>query len=104
MKALHARKDFIENHPKKIEICRMILDARKDKKCITFCPTIKFAESIKRGITLHSGKKEFDDFNNATYGVLNSSKALNEGVDIKGLSVGIRMNINSSKITTTQTT
>ena len=110
MKALHARKDFIENHPKKIEVCRMILDARKDKKCITFCPTIKFAESIKRGITLHSGKKEsenkkaIDDFNNATYGVLNSSKALNEGVDIKGLSVGIRMNINSSKITTTQTT
>ena len=28
MKALHARKDFIENHPKKIEICRMILDAK----------------------------------------------------------------------------
>ena len=108
MKALHARKDFIENHPKKIEICRIILDARKDKKCITFCPTIKFAESIKRGTTLHSGKKEsenkkaIEDFNNASSGILNSSKALNEGVDLKGLSVGIRMNINSSKITTVQ--
>lgn len=108
MKALHARKDFIENHPKKIETCRMILDARKDKKCITFCPTIKFAESIKRGTTLHSGKKEsenkkaIEDFNNSASGVLNSSKALNEGVDLKGLSVGVRMNINSSKITAVQ--
>ena len=108
MKTLHARKDFIENHPKKIEVCRMILDSRKDKKCITFCPTIKFAESIKRGVTLHSGKKEsenkkaIEDFNNATSGILNSSKALNEGVDLKGLSVGIRMNVNSSKITTVQ--
>lgn len=108
MKTLHARKDFIENHPKKIEICRIILDSRKDKKCITFCPTIKFAESIKRGVTLHSGKKEsenkkaIEDFNNAASGILNSSKALNEGVDLKGLSVGIRMNVNSSKITTVQ--
>lgn len=108
MKCLHARKDFIENHPKKIEVCRRILDARKDKKCITFCPTIKFAESIKRGSTLHSGKKEsenrktIEDFNKASNGILNSSKALNEGVDLKGLSVGIRMNINSSKITSVQ--
>lgn len=103
MKALHARKAFIENHPKKIEICRQILDARKDTKCITFCPTIKFAEAIKRGIVLHSGKKAsenkkaIDDFNNATIGVLNSSKMCREGCDISGLTTGIIMDVDSSK-------
>ena len=36
MKALKARKDFVMSHPKKIEIARKILDARSNKKCITF--------------------------------------------------------------------
>lgn len=103
MKALHARKVFIENHPKKIEVCRQILDARKNTKCITFCPTIKFAETIKRGIVLHSGKKAsenkkaIDDFNKATIGVLNSSKMCREGCDIAGLTTGIIMDVDSSK-------
>ena len=103
MKALHARKAFIENHPKKIEVCRQILDARQDTKCITFCPTIKFAESIKRGIVLHSGKKAsenkkaIEDFNVATEGVLNSSKMCREGCDIAGLTTGVIMDVDSSK-------
>lgn len=74
MKALHARKAFIENHPKKIEICRQIVDARKDTKGVMFCPTIKFANQIKRGMVLHSkqkaseNKKIITNFNNATTG------------------------------------
>ena len=74
MKALHARKAFIENHPKKIEICRQIVDARQDTKGVMFCPTIKFASQIKRGNVLHSkqkaseNKKIITDFNNATIG------------------------------------
>lgn len=109
MRALKKRKDFIFNHPKKIEVCRQILDARQDKKCITFCPTIKFAESIKRGVVLHSGKKAaenkkiIEEFNKVETGVLQTNKMANEGIDIKGLSVGIKMNVNSSKITSVQT-
>lgn len=74
MKALHARKAFIENHPKKIEICRKIVDARQDTKGVMFCPTIKFASQIKRGNVLHSkqkaseNKKIIADFNNTTIG------------------------------------
>ena len=109
MKALHARKAFIENHPKKIEVCRQIIDARQDTKGIMFCPTIKFANSIKRGVVLHSGKKDsenkrtIDEFNKADKGWLASSRMLNEGADIQGLTVGIKMNVDSSKITSVQT-
>lgn len=109
MRALHGRKNFIENHPKKIEICQKILDARTNTKCITFCPTIKFAESIKRGVVYHSKRKAAENkaireaFNKASTGVINTSKALNEGADISGLTVGIKMNVNSSKITSLQT-
>ena len=85
MRALHARKAFIENHPKKIEVCRQIIDARQDNKGIMFCPTIKFANSINRGVILHSGKKDsenkktIEEFNKAEKGWLASSKMLNEG-------------------------
>ena len=48
-------------HPKKFEIADKILDARKDKKCITFCATIKDSEHFKdRGPLLHSKKKKKD--------------------------------------------
>lgn len=108
MKALHTRKSFIQSHPKKLEVCKKILSKRKDKKCLTFSPTIKDAEKIKIGYVLHSkqssklNKEIIDKFNAASSGVLNSSKALDEGVDLKGLSVGIIMNIDSSKIRKTQ--
>lgn len=84
-KALRDRKDYIMNHPEKIEITKMILNARKDKKCITFSSTIKVAEKIGIGYVLHSGqtkkkrgmtKEEFDALET---GVLNTSKALDCG-------------------------
>lgn len=108
MKALHARKAFIENHPKKIEICRQIVDARKDTKGVMFCPTIKFANQIKRGMVLHSkqkaseNKKIITNFNNATTGWLATSHMIDEGADIQGLTVGIQMGVDSSKIRATQ--
>lgn len=110
MDRLRKRKKFVQSHPKKFEIARKILDAREDKKCITFCSTIKDAEqlSIKGEYVLHSkqSKKSNEEalnaFNQATTGVLHSSKAVNQGVDVKGLSVEIIMNTDSSKITKTQ--
>ena len=107
-RSMRARKMFIQNHPKKFEIAKKILEARKDKKCITFSSTIKQAESFGSGYVLHSkksekqNKKALEDFSKATCGVLHSSKAVNQGVDVPGLSVGIILSIDSSKITKQQ--
>lgn len=105
---LKKRKKFIQSHPKKIEICKKILNARTDKKCITFSATIKDAESIGIGEVLHSKKSKktneeiLKTFNDSKKGVINSSKALDTGVDCKGLSVGIILSTDSSKIRATQ--
>lgn len=107
-RAMRARKEFIQKHPKKFEIAKKILEARKDKKCITFSSTIKQAESFGSGYVLHSkksdkeNKKTLEAFNNAKAGVLHSSKAVNQGVDVPGLSVGIILSVDSSKITKQQ--
>lgn len=106
MNALQKRKKFVQNHPHKFEIARKILDARKDKKCITFSATIKDSETlaIKGEYVLHSKKskkdndKTLEEFNKSNTGVLNTSKACDCGVDIKGLSVGIILSTDSSKI------
>lgn len=110
MRCMRLRKQFVQSHPKKIEICRKILAARSDKKCITFSATIKDSEALKVGSVLHSkqSKKQNDavltKFKNATSGVLCTSKAADAGVDIPGLSVGVIMSIDSSKIRKTQRT
>lgn len=106
--AMRKRKEFVQNHPKKVEIAQKIIDARSDKKIITFCSTIKQAESIKRGFVVHSGvaKKKnritIEEFSKMKTGVINSSKALTEGLDCPGLSVGIILSTNSSKTKKTQ--
>lgn len=108
MRQVQLRKKFIASHPKKIEICQKILNARKNKKCITFSSTIEDAEKIGCDFILHSKQKKalnkeiLDKFNACKSGSIASSKALTTGVDVKGLSVGIIMNVNSSKIVKTQ--
>lgn len=54
-RTLAARKKFIQNHPKKLDIANLILEHRQDKKCITFSSTISMAEKIKYG-KAYSGK------------------------------------------------
>lgn len=109
LKALKGRKAFVQSHPKKFEIARKILDARKDKKCITFSATIKDAEFLNnKEFVLHSKKSKKQNneilelFNNATVGTIHSSKSCDQGVDIRGLSVGIILSTDSSKIRKTQ--
>ena len=43
-----------------------------------------------------------NSFNNSDIGVMHTSKALDAGVDIQGLNVGIILNVNSSKVTSVQ--
>ena len=45
MQLMQKRKKFVMSHPKKFEIAKKIIEARKDKKIITFSATIKDAES-----------------------------------------------------------
>ena len=106
--SLKKRKEFVMNHPKKVEITRKILQARQDRKAITFSATIKQAEQIKVGSVIHSGKTKkknritLDEFNRMSSGVINSAKSLDEGVDIKGLSLAIILCNTSSQTQKTQ--
>lgn len=108
MKALQARKNFVQKHPKKFEIAKKILEARKTSKAITFNGTIKDCEQYGFGIVIHSQKskkdnsKALEEFNKAKSGVVHSSKALIEGVDVKGLNLAIILHNTSSSTERTQ--
>jgi superfamily II DNA or RNA helicase len=103
MRTMTKRKAFINNHPKKVEIAKKIIEARSDKKIITFSNNVKMAESIGVGdvYTGRISKKRsstiIEDFNNASVGVLNTCAKANEGLDVKGLSVAIILGTDSSE-------
>lgn len=107
-RALQARKQFIYKHPKKIELTNLILEHRQDKKCITFSATIDIAEKIEYGMVLHSKQTKkkracvLDDFLPLKEGVLNTSRALDVGADIPGLSVAVILSNSSSPTQKTQ--
>lgn len=109
MQVLQARKKFINNHPKKLEVARKIIQARPFSKIITFSNNIKMAEAIGIG-EVYTGKDSktkakanLEEFNQKTGGhVLNSVSKLNEGADVRGLSVAIMLGIDSSEIKAVQ--
>lgn len=109
MRTLKLRKAFIANHPDKIRIARKIIAARNDKKIITFCSSVKVAESIGVGyvFTGKDGKKKnritLEEFMKQPAGVLNSCKIAEEGISLGDLSVGIMLGVNSSKTKQVQT-
>lgn len=108
LKTMKLRKDFIYNHPKKLEIAQKILNARRDSKALTFSATIKQAEAIGIGYTVHSKQKKkenaeiIEKFNCEKSGVLNTSKACDEGIDIHGVNLEVILHTDSSKIRKTQ--
>ena len=108
-KALQFRKSFIANHPKKLEIAKKILNARKTSKAITFNSSIKQCEAYGFGYVVHSGngKKKnqmtLEEFAKQGPGsVIHSSKMLIEGLDCPGLNLAIITGFNSSKINRVQ--
>lgn len=108
MRSVQQRKKFINNHPRKIEVARQIINARPFSKIITFSNNIQMAESIGIGNT-YTGKDskkraraDLEEFNAQTTGVINSCKKLCTGADIKGLSVAIMLGIDSSELNSTQ--
>lgn len=104
MRMMKKRKDFVMNHPKKLEVARKILLARTNKKAITFSATIKMAEDIGIGYTIHSQKKTkenkqiLEEFNAAECGVLNTSKSADQGLDLHGINLEVILHTDSSKI------
>lgn len=107
-RTLKNRKAFVMDHPKKIEIARKILNYRPFSKAITFSATIKQAEKIGIGYTVHSGKTKkknkltIEEFGKLSSGVINTAKSLDEGADIKGLNLAIILCNTSSKTQKTQ--
>ena len=104
MRSIQKRKAFINNHPKKLEIARKIIEARPNSKIITFSNNIKMAESLGIGY-VYTGKESkkknrmtLEEFNNLNSGVLCTSQMANEGLDLPNLSVAIMLGIDSSKI------
>lgn len=108
MRAMQARKAFINNHPKKVEIARQIIKARPNSKIITFSNNIKMAESIGGGevfsgkTSKKKGRTTIEDFNLKPTGVLHTIKKVIEGMDVKGLSVAINLGLDSSEIKAVQ--
>lgn len=103
MRALQFRKKFVADHPKKIEIAKKIIEARKDKKIITFNTSIAQCKKYGMGVIVNSdntkktNQKILEAFAKETTGVVHSSKMLIEGLDCPGLSVAIVVGFNSSK-------
>lgn len=107
-RSLRKRKEFVMNHPDKIAITRKILEARPFSKAITFSGTIAQSEKIGVGYIVNSGKTKkknrltIEEFASMPTGVINTSKALNEGIDIPGLSLAIILTNSSSPTEKTQ--
>lgn len=104
MRSIQKRKAYINNHPKKIQIARQIIEARSNSKIITFSNNIKMAESIGMGGQVYTGKDSkkkaranLEEFNNVKTGLIHSVAKLIEGADIKGLNVGIILGLDSSE-------
>ena len=109
MRVIQSRKAFINNHPKKIEVARRIIQARPNSKIITFSNNVKMAESIGMGGKVFSGKDSkkkgrmtIEEFSTEKTGILHTIKKADEGLDVPGLSVAIILGLDSSKIRKTQ--
>lgn len=109
MRAIQKRKAFINNHPKKLEIARRIIEARPNSKIITFSNNVKMAESIGMGGKVYTGKDSkkkgrmtIEEFSQQDNGILHVVKKADEGLDVPKLSVAIILGLDSSKTRKTQ--
>lgn len=86
MRMIQKRKAFINNHPKKIELARRIIDSRPNSKIVTFSNNVKMAEAIKRGevYTGRTSKKKgritIEEFNSKSSGTLCTCFKADEGI------------------------
>ena len=105
--AMANRKNFINNHSKKIEIARLIIEHRLQSKIITFSNNIRMAEAIGGPVysgkdTKKKGRITLEEFEKCKSGVINSSKKLIAGADITGVNCEIVLGQDSSSTRATQ--
>lgn len=105
---LQKRKQFIANHPKKIEVTNKIISHFLDRKCITFSSTVKMAEKLDYGLVYSgkdSGKKgraKLEDFLKPGPAVIHTCLKLSEGFNCPELSIAVMLGYDSSKTKKTQ--
>lgn len=108
-RCMSGRKTFINNHSKKIEIARRIIEMRPNSRIITFSNNVKMAEAIGYGevYTGQLSKKRSDtilqDFIDGKTNIINSSKKLIAGFDAPNINCEIILGQDSSSIRATQT-
>ena len=109
IRTMTARKAFIYNHPKKIEIARKIIEAKSGSKIITFSTNVEMAEAIENGQNVYTGKTSkkkgrvmLEDFISGNIKTLHSCKKLDEGFDCPDASVAIILGFDSSETKSTQ--
>ena len=110
MRTMQKRKAFINNHPKKIEIAKKIMDARPNAKIITFSNNVKMAEALENGEYVYTGKTSkakgrvmIEDYLSGKINHLHSVKKLIEGFNDPATSVAIILGLDSSERRATQT-
>ena len=104
IRTMTKRKAFINNHPKKVEIAKKIMEARNNAKIITFSNNVKMAESLENKENVYTGKTSkvkgrvmMEDFISGKIKHLHSCHKLNEGLDVPDISVAIILGTDSSE-------
>lgn len=104
IRTMQKRKAFINNHPKKIEIAKKIINARPNSKIITFSNNVAMAEQLDNKNYVYTGKTSkkkgrvmLEDFLSGKITRLHSCAKLNEGFDCPDISVGIILGTDSSE-------
>ena len=109
MRTMTKRKAFINNHPKKIEIAKKIMEARPNSKIITFSNNVKMAEALENGEYVYTGKTSkkrasdmIEQYLTGKINHLHSCKRLIEGFDDPNTNVAIILGMDSSERRATQ--
>lgn len=107
-RAMSERKDFIYYHPDKLKTTLELVDKFKDKKIIVFAERKAVLEELQKHIPnseiydTNKSKKKLvnimDRYKNNEFTVLLTAKALDEGLDVPDIDIGIIHSGNSSKI------
>jgi superfamily II DNA or RNA helicase len=109
VRLMKLRKQWVLEHPEKIKITEQILNARKDKKILTFSSSIDMVKKLQGGFVVHSKispkkvQKIISDFIACDSGALHSVDSLRDGIDITGVSVGVLLGYNRSTLKKIQT-
>ena len=110
MRTMTKRKAFINNHPKKIEIAKKIMEARPNAKIITFSNNVKMAEALENGEYVYTGKTSkkrasdmIEKYLSGQIKHLHSCKKLIEGFNDPSTNVAIILGMDSSERRAIQT-